>query len=81
MVTPVTVGGNPGYWISGPPHFFYYVDPSGKDVDDSHRIVGDTLHLGRRRRHVPARVAARDGGGDPPRRIPRVAGGPLRACR
>jgi hypothetical protein len=42
-VTPVTVGGHPGYWISGPPHFFFYVDPSGKPVDDSHRIVGDTL--------------------------------------
>jgi hypothetical protein len=43
QVTPVTVSGHPGYWISGPPHFFFYVDPSGKPVDDSHRIVGDTL--------------------------------------
>ena len=43
QVTPVTVNGHPGYWISGAPHFFYYVDPSGKAVDDSHRIVGDTL--------------------------------------
>jgi hypothetical protein len=43
QVTPITVNGNRGYWISGPPHFFYYVDPSGKPVDDSHRIVGDTL--------------------------------------
>jgi hypothetical protein len=42
-VTPVTVGGHPGFWIAGQPHFFYYVDPSGKDVDDSHREVGDTL--------------------------------------
>jgi hypothetical protein len=42
-ITPVTVAGNPGYWISGPAHFFYYVDPSGRSVDDSHRIVGDTL--------------------------------------
>jgi hypothetical protein len=42
-VTPVTVGGHPGYWIAGQPHFFYYVDPSGRDVDDSHREVGDTL--------------------------------------
>ena len=43
QVTPVTVNGHAGYWISGAPHFFYYVDPSGKAVDDSHRIVGDTL--------------------------------------
>jgi hypothetical protein len=42
-VTPVTVDGHPGYWISGQPHFFYYVDPSGRPVDDSHRMVGDTL--------------------------------------
>jgi len=42
-VTPVTVNGHSGYWISGAPHFFYYVDPSGKVVDDSHRIAGDTL--------------------------------------
>jgi len=42
-VTPVTVNGQPGFWISGSPHFFYYVDPSGRDVDDSHRTVGDTL--------------------------------------
>jgi hypothetical protein len=43
QVTPVTVTGNPGYWISGPPHFFFYVDPSGRSVDDTHRLVGDTL--------------------------------------
>jgi hypothetical protein len=42
-VTPVTVNGHPGYWISGEQHFFYYVDPSGRDHDDSHRVVGDTL--------------------------------------
>src|SRR5262245_15524226 len=42
-VTPVTVSGHPGYWISGEQHFFYYVDPSGRDHDDSHRVVGDTL--------------------------------------
>jgi hypothetical protein len=43
VVTPVTVDGHPGYWISGPQHFFYFVDPTGRDVDDSHRVVGDTL--------------------------------------
>ena len=42
-VTPVAVGGAPGYWLSGAPHFFFYVDPNGTPVDDTHRIVGDTL--------------------------------------
>ncbi len=42
-VTPITVNGSPGFWISGPPHFFYYVDPAGSFVDDGHREVGDVL--------------------------------------
>jgi len=42
-LTPVTVNGNRGYWISGPPHFFAYVDPSGRVVEDTRRVVGDTL--------------------------------------
>jgi hypothetical protein len=39
----VTVRGVAGYWISGDPHFFFYTDPSGHQVGDSHRVVGDTL--------------------------------------
>lgn len=42
-VTEVTVDGARGYFISGPPHYFVYVDEDGRDVDDSHRVVGDTL--------------------------------------
>jgi hypothetical protein len=42
-LTPVTVGGERGYWIAGPPHFFIYIDPRGEPVDDSRRVVGDTL--------------------------------------
>lgn len=42
-VTPVTVNGSPGYWIDGAPHYFYYVDPEGRSVDDSHREIGDVL--------------------------------------
>jgi hypothetical protein len=42
-LTPITVNGDRGYWISGPPHFFVYVDPDGRVVDDSRRVVGDTL--------------------------------------
>jgi hypothetical protein len=39
----VTVRGVPGYWITGDAHYFFYVDPSGVPVDDTHRFVGDTL--------------------------------------
>jgi hypothetical protein len=42
-LTQVTVNGNRGFWISGPPHFFAYVDPSGRVVEDTRRVVGDTL--------------------------------------
>jgi hypothetical protein len=42
-LTHVTVDGQPGFWISGDPHFFFYVDPSGQFVEDTHRAVGDTL--------------------------------------
>jgi hypothetical protein len=42
-VTPVTVGGASGYWISGSPHFIYYIDPQGQVVTDESRVVGDVL--------------------------------------
>jgi hypothetical protein len=42
-LTKVTVRGGPGYWIEGDPHFFFYIDPSGQQVEDTHRVVGDTL--------------------------------------
>jgi hypothetical protein len=42
-VTEVTVNRSRGFFISGPPHFFVYVDENGNDVDASHRVVGDTL--------------------------------------
>ena len=42
-LTRVTVNGSQGWWISGAPHFFFYIDPNGKSVEDSHRQVGDTL--------------------------------------
>jgi len=40
---PVTVGGAPGFWISGEPHEFLYLTPDGEVVQDSRRVVGDTL--------------------------------------
>ncbi|HEX5824304.1 MAG TPA: hypothetical protein VFY18_07610, partial [Candidatus Limnocylindrales bacterium] len=42
-ITPVTVGGGTGWWISGEPHDFLYVDARGETVFDSRRVVGDTL--------------------------------------
>jgi hypothetical protein len=40
---PVAVAGAPGFWISGPPHEFFYETPDGEVVPDSRRVVGDTL--------------------------------------
>ena len=42
-VERVRVGDNPGFWISGDPHFFFYETADGRVVDDSRRWVGDTL--------------------------------------
>ncbi|HEY7970138.1 MAG TPA: hypothetical protein VID95_09090, partial [Candidatus Limnocylindrales bacterium] len=42
-IAPVTVRSRPGYWISGEPHQFVYVDPSNKPTFDARRMVGDTL--------------------------------------
>jgi hypothetical protein len=41
-VEPVVVGGRPGYWLSGGPHFFFYSGPNG-EVQDDRRWVGDAL--------------------------------------
>jgi hypothetical protein len=43
VVTPASVGGSTGYWIAGEVHDFFYVDPTGEIVNDSRRVVGDTL--------------------------------------
>ncbi len=42
-VESVDVDGAPGVWISGEPHFFWYLAPSGAMIEDSRRLVGDTL--------------------------------------
>jgi len=43
QVVPVTVGGEPGFWISGAPHELGYVLPDGSDVVDSLRLAAPTL--------------------------------------
>jgi hypothetical protein len=40
---PVTVSGEPGFWISGEPHVLVYLDPSGRPFEDRVRLVGDVL--------------------------------------
>ena len=40
---PVTVNGQPGFWIEGDPHIFFYETDTGRFVDDQRRWVGDAL--------------------------------------
>jgi hypothetical protein len=42
-IEAVQIRGRPGWWISGAPHDFLYVDPSGEPTYDNRRLVGDTL--------------------------------------
>jgi hypothetical protein len=42
-LTPVTVDGVSGWWISGAVHELLYLDDRGEMVSDSRRSVGDTL--------------------------------------
>ena len=40
---PVKVSGRSGFWISGDPHFFFYVRKDGTTIDDDRRWVEDAL--------------------------------------
>jgi hypothetical protein len=42
-IEPVDVDGAPGLWISGAPHLFWYLGPDGTFINESRRLVGDTL--------------------------------------
>lgn len=42
-VTRVDVGGDEGYWFAGEPHWFWYLAADGTVVEDSRRLVGNTL--------------------------------------
>ena len=37
------VGGGPGYWISGKPHDFVFLDENGSAQQDTFRLAGNTL--------------------------------------
>jgi hypothetical protein len=43
VVEQVTVGGEPGYWFSGEPHFFTYQDAAGALREEQTRLAGNTL--------------------------------------
>jgi hypothetical protein len=43
ILRSVEVGDVAGYWIEGELHFFFYVDPDGRSVDETRRLVGDVL--------------------------------------
>lgn len=42
-IEPVTVNGEPGYWLEGEPHAFLFVDPQGRTRDETLRLAGNTL--------------------------------------
>lgn len=42
-VESTSVGGLPAYWVAGGERFFFYRDANGRLVDDTIRLVGDTL--------------------------------------
>jgi hypothetical protein len=41
-LTKVTVNGQPGFWIQGKPHFFFY-NSSGTFQQENLRLAGNTL--------------------------------------
>ena len=44
-VTPVTVAGSQGWWISGTPHVFFFTDENGDVISETMRLATNTLVL------------------------------------
>lgn len=42
-LTPLSVGGQPGWWLEGAPHAFFYHAPDGQLRPDRIRLAGNTL--------------------------------------
>jgi hypothetical protein len=42
-VQPVTIDGEPGFWLGGEDHVLIYLDPDGIPVQDTLRLAGPTL--------------------------------------
>jgi len=43
MIEPVTIAGRQGYFLSGAPHVFNYLDANGEFREDTVRLVGNVL--------------------------------------
>ncbi len=43
QMEPVTVDGQPGYWLTGRPHLFAYLDAQQRVRSETLRLAGDTL--------------------------------------
>jgi hypothetical protein len=42
-IEPLSIDGQPGFWLTGEPHVFYYVDAQGRFDDENVRLAGDVL--------------------------------------
>ncbi len=42
-IEEVNVGGHAGYWITGEPHDFFFIDADGRQYFDTLRLAGNTL--------------------------------------
>lgn len=42
-IEPLSIAGQPGFWLTGEPHVFYYVDAQGVFDDENVRLAGDVL--------------------------------------
>ncbi|MEX2464341.1 MAG: hypothetical protein WD428_00540 [Gaiellaceae bacterium] len=43
QIEPLSIDGQPGFWLTGEPHVFYYVDAQGMFDDENIRLAGDVL--------------------------------------
>lgn len=42
-IQPLSIDGQPGFWLTGEPHVFYYVDAQGRFDDENVRLAGNVL--------------------------------------
>jgi hypothetical protein len=42
-IEPLRIEGEPGFWLTGEPHLFYYVDAQGRFDDENIRLAGNVL--------------------------------------
>ena len=42
-IEPLSIAGQPGFWLTGEPHVFYYVDAQGVFDDENVRLAGNVL--------------------------------------